>query len=80
MTWGCHLSMSYVDVEDVREFISKFALKGPEQIENDGDFDKDRSSVSMDFFIASNSSFNINPSVPCANTSFGTCNFGNSAS
>ncbi|XP_043480694.1 uncharacterized protein LOC122510258 [Leptopilina heterotoma] len=41
LTWGCHLSMSYVDVEDVQEFISKFALKGPEQIENDGDFDKE---------------------------------------
>ncbi|XP_051164179.1 uncharacterized protein LOC127283389 isoform X2 [Leptopilina boulardi] len=41
LTWGCRLSMSYVDPEDVQEFISKFALKGPEQIEDDGDFNKD---------------------------------------
>ena len=39
VTWGCRLTMSYVDPEVVEQFIIEKALHGPEAVEADGDFD-----------------------------------------
>ncbi|XP_078046060.1 uncharacterized protein LOC144474736 [Augochlora pura] len=38
--WGCRLTMSYTSPEAVINFIRKYALKGPENIPRDGDFDE----------------------------------------
>ncbi|XP_033219057.1 uncharacterized protein LOC117174252 [Belonocnema kinseyi] len=39
VTWGCRLTMSYVDPELVEQFIMEKALRGPERVSNDGDFE-----------------------------------------
>lgn len=39
LTWGCKLSMSHVDDNLVKQFIKENAIRGPEQISFDGDFD-----------------------------------------
>ncbi|XP_076757930.1 uncharacterized protein LOC143427570 [Xylocopa sonorina] len=38
VSWGCRLSMSYVDAKVVTGFILEHALQGPEDIARDGDF------------------------------------------
>ncbi|CAL7941608.1 unnamed protein product [Xylocopa violacea] len=38
VSWGCRLSMSYVDPKVVTGFILEHALQGPEDIARDGDF------------------------------------------
>ncbi|XP_006621423.1 uncharacterized protein LOC102680815 [Apis dorsata] len=38
ISWGCRLSMSYVNPELVIEFIREHARRGPEEISKDGDF------------------------------------------
>ncbi|XP_066594658.1 uncharacterized protein [Prorops nasuta] len=38
VTWGCRLTMSYVDPGLVKRFIKDRALKGPEEIFTDGNF------------------------------------------
>lgn len=39
VSWGCRLTMSYVNPEIVTRFIREHALQGPEEIAKDGDFD-----------------------------------------
>lgn len=38
LTWGCRLTMSYVNPTVVRHFIREKALHGPEQLSDDGQF------------------------------------------
>lgn len=38
LAWGCRLTMSYVNPSVVQHFIRKRALRGPEKISDDGDF------------------------------------------
>ena len=38
LSWGCYLSMSHVDPEAAQWFIVNHALKGPEEIVNDGNY------------------------------------------
>ncbi|XP_033342447.1 uncharacterized protein LOC117229769 [Megalopta genalis] len=40
VAWGCRLTMSYTNPAVVTNFIQKHALKGPENIPRDGDFDE----------------------------------------
>lgn len=40
VSWGCRLTMSTVDPELVMEFIRGHALRGPENIAKDGDFEE----------------------------------------
>lgn len=40
VTWGCRLTMSYVNPSLVKEFIRTKALHGAEAISKDGDFDE----------------------------------------
>ncbi|XP_043252321.1 uncharacterized protein LOC122397283 [Colletes gigas] len=39
LVWGCRLTMSYVNPNLVTSFIREHALRGPEDIPRDGDFD-----------------------------------------
>ncbi|EZA55425.1 uncharacterized protein LOC105279169 isoform X2 [Ooceraea biroi] len=39
LSWGCKLTMSYVDIKVVKHFIQLHALRGPEQIAKDGQFE-----------------------------------------
>lgn len=39
LTWGCRITMSMVDVNVVTSFIKAHALKGPEKISRDGQYD-----------------------------------------
>ncbi|XP_012282558.1 uncharacterized protein LOC105700889 [Orussus abietinus] len=38
LTWGCRLTMSYVNPSLVKDFIKEHALRGPEDISRDGEF------------------------------------------
>ncbi|XP_063226180.1 uncharacterized protein LOC134532996 [Bacillus rossius redtenbacheri] len=38
VAWGCRLTMNVVDDDTVEEFIKKYALKGPEKIDVDGQY------------------------------------------
>ncbi|XP_053983537.1 uncharacterized protein LOC128878902 [Hylaeus volcanicus] len=40
VSWGCRLTMSYVNHKVVTAFIREHALRGPEAIARDGDFDE----------------------------------------
>lgn len=39
VAWGCRLTMSYVDPELVEQFIIEKALRGPEVVSDDGEFE-----------------------------------------
>nr|XP_031835368.1 uncharacterized protein LOC116428188 [Nomia melanderi] len=39
VAWGCRLTMAYTDPETIKGFIRKYALKGPEDIPRDGQYD-----------------------------------------
>lgn len=38
LTWGCRLTMSYVNPTIVKHFVRVKALRGPERLSNDGYF------------------------------------------
>lgn len=38
LTWGCRLTMSYVNPTVIKHFIRERALRGPERLSTDGDF------------------------------------------
>ena len=40
VSWGCRLSMSVVDPDIAQQFILDHALKGPERIASNGDFEE----------------------------------------
>ncbi|XP_076647825.1 uncharacterized protein LOC143356206 [Halictus rubicundus] len=40
VAWGCRLNMAYTNPEAITTFILKHALRGPEDIPRDGDFDE----------------------------------------
>lgn len=40
LVWGCRFTMSYVNPHLVTAFIREHALRGPEKIPRDGDYDE----------------------------------------